>query len=277
MSLDFFGGGDDGSDSAKEAIRKNRAIYDAIKDPAYADYNPELYKTETANYELTNDNPLLKSAQMSALAKMAGLADSGLSEVDQAGYEKARSIAGQVQNQGQAAALQNAQARGVGGSGLEFAMKEMGNQAASTRAQDAGLQQAADSARQRAMYQQAYGQQLAGARDQDYRTASQNTGIINQFNNANTQNRNATNQANTDQRNGAFKYNEGTKDKVYNNQLSRAGINTGFNNQQAQIEMASAAARTAQQNAMTDMAIKAGAAYMTGGASLAAEGAQKKQ
>lgn len=243
-------GNDGGFDEARDAARRNRALLDNIKDPIYKEFAPELYTNESANYELIQDNPLLKSAQMAALAKMAGLADSGLSEVDQAGFEKARNLAGQVAKQGNAAALQNAQARGVAGSGLEFAMREMANQDAATRAQDAGLQQAAESARNRALYQQAYGNQLAGVRSQDAQTEAANKGIINRFNEMNTQNRNQVNQANVDQRNNAFKYNENLKDKNFNNQMSRATGQMNINNQMADIGMAESSQRQAQRNAL---------------------------
>lgn len=262
--LDIFTGEDGGFDSARGANAKNRALYQAIQDPTYQQYAPELYSNESSNYALTNEDPLLKSAQMSALAKMAGLADSGLSDVDQAGFEKARSMAGQVAKQGNAAALQNAQTRGVGGSGMEFAMREMANQDAATRAQDAGLSQAADSARQRALYSQAYGQQLAGARDQDNRVNSQNTGIINQFNQANTNARNATNASNVDQRNGAFKYNEGLKDKTYNNQMRRADGMAGINNRESEIGMAESAQQQAKRRGLTG-AVGAGVGAAFGG------------
>jgi hypothetical protein len=255
-------GQDGGFDDARKANDANRRLLEAIKLPEYMEFAPELYENETANYELINENPLLKEAQASALAKMAGLAETGLSEVDQAGFEKARSIAGQVQKQGQAAALQNAQARGVGGSGLEFAMKEMANQDAASRAQEAGLQQAADSARQRALYAQAYGQQLAGVRGQDLQAESANKGIINQFNSMNTQNRNAVNNQNVDQRNNAFKYNEGLKDKRFGNEMSKATGVMNNNNQLADINMAQSAQRNAQTGALIGAGATLGTAYM---------------
>lgn len=250
-------GDDKGFEAAREAASKNRDLLDAIKDPVYAQYAPELYSNESANYELINDNPLLKSAQMAALAKMAGLADSGLSDVDQAGYEKARDLGGQMQKAGTAAAMENAAARGVGGSGLEFATREIANQEASRRAQDAALTQAADSARQRALYAQAYGNQLAGVRSQDAQTATANAGIINQFNQMNTQNRNATNNANVNSRNDAFKYNEGLKDKTFNNQMARATGQMANNNQMADIAMAQSAQNQAANNTLLNAGLTA--------------------
>jgi hypothetical protein len=262
-------GQDGGFDDARKANDANRRLLEAIKLPEYMEFAPELYENETANYELINENPLLKEAQASALAKMAGLAETGLSEVDQAGFEKARSIAGQVQKQGQAAALQNAQARGVGGSGLEFAMKEMANQDAASRAQEAGLQQAADSARQRALYAQAYGQQLAGVRGQDLQAESANKGIINQFNSMNTQNRNAVNNQNVDQRNNAFKYNEGLKDKRFGNEMSKVTGQMGINDKNAQISSAEGAYKQGQIGNLIGLGGAVAGAFSGGGGAAA--------
>ena len=115
------------------------------------------------------------------------------------------------------------------------------------------------------MYSQAYGQQLAGARDQDNRVNSQNTGIINQFNQANTNARNATNASNVDQRNGAFKYNEGLKDKTYSNQMRRVDGMSGLNNRDAEIDMAESAQQQAKRRALGNLA-GAGLGAAVGGA-----------
>jgi len=263
----MFGmGGDEGFNDARGALARNRGLYEMINDPDYIDYSPELLKSETANFELLNEDPLLRSAQMAALSKMAGLAETGLSEVDQAGYERARRLGGQVQKAGQGAAMQNAQARGVGGSGLEFAMRESASQQAAERAQDAGLQQAADSAKQRAMYQSAYGNALAGQRSQDMQAEGANKGIINRFNEMNTNNRNATNQGNANLRNQAFMYNQDLKDKKFQNQLGRADRSAGLNDRAAQISSAEAEASRARRAAMMGLAGGAIGGAIGGGA-----------
>jgi hypothetical protein len=125
-------------------------------------------------------------------------------------------------------------------------MRESANQQAAERAQDAGLAQAADSAKQRALYQTAYGNALGQQRQQDHAAASANTGIINRFNEMNTSNRNQTNNANANLRNNAFQYNEGLKDKRFQNELTRADRTSGLNNRSAEIDAANAAARRAQ-------------------------------
>lgn len=250
MGLDLFNGPDHGFEDARNRLNQTQKSYDNIVDPNYREYVPEVYTNASSNYQLTGEDPLMKAAQMSALQKMAGLSQTGLSDVDQAGYEKARSLGAEQARQGNAAAMQSAQARGVGGSGLEFAMREMANQGGAQNAQASGLQQSADSARQRALYSQAYGQQIAGARDQDFRANAANTGIINQFNSMNTQNQNKTNNANVDQKNNAFMYNEGLKDKNFSNQMARANQRAGIQAQVGQVSAAEEAARRQRNGAI---------------------------
>lgn len=271
-----FNEDDKGFNEARNTLARNRGLYEMIDDPRYAEMLPELLTNESANYELAQENPLLKSAQMGALAKMAGLAETGLSEADEAGFVRARNLAGQVSRGGQAAALQNAASRGVAGSGLEFAMKEAANQEAAQRAQESGLAQAAESARNKALYQTAYGNALAGVRGQDQNMSQSNAGIINRFNEMNTQGRNATNAANANARNQAFQYNQGLQDKKFQNQLTRADRTAGFNNQAAQIAAANEEQKRARDRANSGAmfgtigAIVGGAYGGAGGASAGA-------
>lgn len=255
-------GPDNSFNDVRATIERNRALFDNIKDPTYSNLNPELFNYDTANYELVNENPLVKSAQMSALAKLAGLADSGLSDADQASFAEAQRQGNQLKKAGTLAAISNAQSRGVGGSGLEFAMREMNNQDSADRAQKAGLETASNAAKQRALYNQAYADNLSKQRQQDYQTEAQNKSIINQFNQYNSQNRNAINQANVNARNNAFMYNEGLKDKTFQNQMNRANSMAGINNQLADVTLKENARRNAQRGAMFGLiGAGVGAAY----------------
>lgn len=234
--LDIFGGGSDGGfDDAREANRRNRELYGAIDLPEYSEVVPELLNTESAEYQLTSDDPVVRSIQLSQLNKMAGLADTGLSDADEADFAKARNQATQISRSGTGAALNNAAARGVGGSGLEFLMREQAAQDGAERAQAAGLETASTAAKNRLLYNQAFGQQVGQMRDQDYRTSANNTNIINQFNQANTKTRNDAAQYNNGLKNSAFEYNQGLKDKNYQNQMQRADRQAGFNNRDAEI------------------------------------------
>jgi hypothetical protein len=270
---------DSSQDDAINAIKGNKGLWDNLKTPdlQWKDYAPTAYQYggDMQAQQIEND-PLIRSAQMSALQKLSGLADTGLSDVDQAGYENARSIGSQVAHGADQAALQNATSRGVAGSGMEFAMREQGAQDAASRAQQAGLQQAADSARQRALYQKTYGDALSSQRGQDFQQSAANTDILNKFNQANTGRRDQVNQANTAGSNQAQMYNNqgqiNTQQQNFNNQLSKTGGQTGANGQVANAYAAENAANTAGRNANTGLAISAIAGMPSG-----AGGGTKKQ
>jgi hypothetical protein len=258
---------DHSDDDALAQLQKNQGLYN-FDLPTLKEYDPENfkyqgdYRPESAEYRQVAEDPMLRSAQMSALAKLSGLADNGLSQMDELGYHQAQQLGARDARQGTQAAINNANARGIGGSGLEFAMREMANQGGADRTQEAALQQAADSARQRAQYQMAYGDALSGARDQDYRTNAQNSNIINQFNQMNTQNRNsaqmrnldsrqAIRNANVTQNNQAQLTNNDIRQQGYQNQMERANAQSGANTGMAQGYAAQNASRTSERNANT--------------------------
>lgn len=260
--------GDDGGEGAvKDALARARAQYEgiALPDLQWKDYAPELYQTESANYQTAQEDPIVRSAQMQALSKMSNLADQGLSAEDAASFAKARQQGSQMARAGTEAALANAQARGVGGSGLEFAMREIANQQGAQAAQNAGMDQAAASARQRALYNQQYAQGLAQMRGQDQSANQYNTDVINKFNAANTQTRNATNMANVDQRNQAQQYNQAGRNQTmqnnFNNQITRAGGVAGGYRDQANADAAAGAARAAERNQLIGIGAGALGAY----------------
>lgn len=231
----LFGGMFGGDDDAMNQLRANQQLYGSLQAPTFQNYNPVAYNPQDATATQIQEDPSTRSAQQNVLNRMAGLANTGLSDVDNAGFERARELGNQMSNSGTQAAMQNAQARGVGGSGLEFAMREMAGQQGAQRAQDAGLQQAATSAQQRAMYNQAYGQGLQNLRGQDFNANSANANILNQFNAMNTQNRNQAQQYNVGQQNYAQQYANDIKQRQYQDQLQRAAgmsnANSGVANQ----------------------------------------------
>lgn len=251
---------DSSQQQAMDQLAKNQALYSGLQMPEFSDYKPTEYDPTMAQANTISEDPSLKSAQMSALSKLAGLADTGLSAVDQQGFERARELGNQISNSGTAAALQNAQARGVGGSGLEFAMREMAGQNAAGRAQDAGLSQASQSAQQRALYNQAYGNALSGVRGQDFSANSANANILNNFNQYNTSAKNQAAQYNVGQQNSAQQYNNGLRQQGYQDQLQKLAGMSGANNGMAQGYAAQDAANTAARNSNTQLGMAAGMA-----------------
>jgi hypothetical protein len=254
--LPVFGGLFDNSDEkAAEQLAKNAALYKGLNLPTFKDYKPEAYNPNEAKANLIQEDPSLRSAQMNVLSRMAGLADTGLSDVDNAGFERARELGNQMEHSNTAAALQNAQARGIGGSGLEFALREMGNQAGAERAQGAGVQQASQAAQQRALYNQAYGNALGGMRQQDLGANSANANILNDFNKLNTQNRNQAQLYNVGQNNYAQQYGNQMAQQNFQNQLSKVGGQAGANKEVAQGYYNQGAANQQNRNGMLNAGI----------------------
>jgi hypothetical protein len=268
---------DSSADDAMDEIKKNGEIYKNIALPSYEQYRPEEYQysgdldPRLAQASQVSEDPRIRGAQMSALMKMAGLADDGLSSEDALAFDNARSLGAQQSQQGAQAALQNASARGVGGSGLEYAMGAMANQEGANRAHQAGLEQAAATAKNRVLYNQAYGDALAGVRGQDMTAGSKNADILNQFNLANTQTQNqaqarnldarqTTGNANVDAHNQAFQYNQGNQTQAFNNEMARAGGQSGANTAAANQYNAQGAANQSARNGI----LGAGASIYTG-------------
>lgn len=261
---DIFDGGDGGFDDARRGVDQNRALYDNIALPEYDEFVPELLKNESEKYQTITEDPLLKSRQLELLNDLAGLKENGLSAVDEAGFAEARDMGEQMARAGTQSAIEDAQRRGVGGSGMEFAMREIANQGGAQRGAEAARNKAAEAARQRALYAQAYGDELSGQREADLRTNSANTDIINSFNSRNTQARNSTNNNNAMLKNDAFQYNQGLKDKNFQNQLGKADRQAGLNNQMTDIALAENEAKRRKNGALTG-SIGAGIGAATGG------------
>lgn len=265
---------DHSDDDAINQLKQNQALFGNLALPQFADYKPEQYSVvgqydpEKAQANTISEDPSVKTAQMNALNQLAGLSQTGLSDVDQAGYEKARQIGEQAAHSGLAAAMQNAQARGVGGSGLEFAMREMANQDAAGKAQDAALQQASDSARQRALYTQAFGNMAGNVRGQDFNANSANAGILNNFNMYNTGNANQAQQYNLNNAQGianqnvtganqAQQYNNQMKQQAYQDAYQKASGQAGANTATANGYAAQNAANASERNNNTKIAADA--------------------
>lgn len=257
----LFGGG--AEEAAMNERKKAQALYEGLLTPEFAKYNPELYQeTQAFTPEMmeamtVSEDPALRERQMEALSRLSGLAETGLSDVDEAGFRRAEMDAGRMARGSRDALRTNAAARGMAGSGLDFMLQEQANQEAAQRAMQGGLDTAANAAKMRAQYQTAYGDALANVRGQDYNVNRGNTDILNQFNQMNTQARNqATNQAlqnrqnissqNVDLKNDAQKYANQMKQQDYSNRLSKINGQAGMSQQMAQAYDQDAAASQAR-------------------------------
>lgn len=247
---------DDSLDAANAATAAGMNYMKSLDVPelSFKNYIAENFNPEMMEATLIEEDPSLRALQMAALERLGGLAETGLSEVDELGFLEAQNMAGQIARGGREAALQDAASRGLAGSGLEFAMREQANQEAAQRAQQAALQQAATAAQQRAQYQMAYQNALGNQRQQDFGVNQANTNIMNQFNQANTQARNEAQLGNIDRRAQAFQYNQEGRNQVkqqnFQNEFNKRQAVMGGYNQQAQNAMAQGAANAQREGAL---------------------------
>lgn len=274
---------DDSDDQAKAIYQQILNQYQNLQVPnmPWQEYAPEeiglagTYSPEMMLGREITERPELLSQQQAYLAQLKDLSEKGLSDVDQAAFEQARQQAGQMARGSREALQSQMAARGMGGSGQELLSKELANQQAAERARASAMEQAAQSARQRALYAQAYGGELAGQRAADVSTAAKNVDIINAFNQMNTQARNqaaqqnlATRQAlmgqNVQGRNLAQQYNiegrRGAAQQAFANQLAKLQGMTGAQGTQAKAELAQGEANRASR-AGFGQAVGAGIGY----------------
>ena len=141
--------------------------------------------------EISTD-PRLRSSQMAALSSLEDLAhNGGMSVTDKANLQAIQDSNAQAERGSREAILQNAKARGIGGSGLELAAQLQNQQGSATRNSQQGLG-VASMAEQRALDALMKSGQLSGdIRAQDYgeaAKAAEAQDAINRFNAANMQN-----------------------------------------------------------------------------------------
>jgi len=176
-------------------------------------YNPLLYQSsnipELQQYQLQNlnipeemkaklveEDPKLKQAQLDALNNILQRSQEGMSAREKATFAKNRQLEGEQARGRELATLQNMEARGMGGSGLEAVQRQMSNQAMADRLSQEGLNQDAMNADIR---NQALQNLLSGTgqvRSQDLQAGTTNADIINRFTQMNSQAKNQAINAN---------------------------------------------------------------------------------
>ena len=211
------------------------------------------FTPEETQYTTISEDPTYRSRQMALLDKLSALGDTGLSDADKASYAQGIAQANQAARQRNSALMNEMRSRGQGGSGLEYALREQAGQEALNRQAQQGLAQAGDSARQRALYQQAYGNALAGQREQDYKGKAANADIVNKFNMLNTQNRNEAALANMERKNAIAQ-------QEFQNRMARSGAANQITNQVAN----AMAAREKRKQGAEDNLINTGASGLMG-------------
>lgn len=178
-------------------------------------------------------DPNLKENQMSALSSIMDIGESGgMTLADKANLSK---IASEEQAQARGnrdAILQNAQARGVGGSGLELMAQLQNQQSSATRQSQRDLDVAAQ-AQARALEALMQGGNMSGQMiDQSFNQQAQKAGANDAIAKFNAQNQQQINMANTGARNEAQAGNLANKQSIAN---QNANNQTAQNAQKAQI------------------------------------------
>lgn len=237
-------------------------MVDAGDDVTYEGYDPRLADLERVSgsaFDGISTDPRLKDAQLSSLSALEELAaGGGFNAADEANIARLQSESAQADRGRRDAILQNAAARGMGGSGMELLAQLDSSQAATDRTYQGSLD-IAGMAQDRALDAMVQGGSLAGSiRGQDFgeqadvaaardEIARFNAGNFNQWsqNNANTLNDAAKMQAEND-----------LKTKMYNRDIGydASKTNTGYTNDAA---FASWQGRQGNANANTDTTNKA--------------------
>lgn len=229
-------------------------------------------------------DPALKQKQMASLAALEELAaNGGMMASDEANLNRIRNEELASARGAREAIINNANARGMGGSGLELASQLMNQQEGANRTAQRDMDIAAQ-AQDRALQAIMQGGQMAGdVRNQDFNQAAQVAGAqdaIAKFNAANSQ---AVNLANTQAKNTAQAANLAEKQRVadtnaqtsnqqqiynknllqqnYDNKLKKAQGQSGVATQNAANQGANSQAAANAQNQLMGGLLGVGAAY----------------
>lgn len=214
---------------------------------------PEQARVVLANPTAFNDikiDPTAKAAQMKALAKLGEISDEGgMTMADKAYLAKVMSTTAGAARGARGAILQNAQERGVGGSGVELIAQLMGAQGSASDANQAGLDVAAQAQERALQALQATGQMGGQIRGQEFTEASAAAAAKDAIEKFNVANKQDVISANVDRVNAANAANLAERQRI-------SDTNTGLTNEERKI--AADAYETDFENRMKKAAAKAG-------------------
>lgn len=218
------------------------------------DITPEMATAIQQNPSLMGTiqtNPAGNAAQMQSLAKLTSIGQNGgMTPEDEAQLNQIQTQVGAQERGARNAIQQNAQARGVAGSGMELASELANNQNGATNANTAGLDVAANAQQRSLQALSAAGQlggQFEGQKFGEAASKAQAQDAINKFNAQNTQN---TTNTNVTAANNALYRNANTRQDLSNQ-------NTNISNEQA-IQNAQAH-QAAYQDSLSRLAGQSGA------------------
>ena len=300
VTEDVLGLGEGGRE-AEKTLREGQAIFDEVGrnaprlqdmriDPemmkVIGELDPEMQQVVLQDPSLLQDivtDPRLRDAQLNALDDLVNIADNdGLDATAKARLNLVNRNAATEERGARDAIIQNANARGIGGSGLELAQKLISNQGSASRRSDQSFDAAAE-AEQRALQAIMSSGQLGGQiRGQDFDQDSRVAAAGDAINRFNAANRNTVNAGNVGANNRAAELNLTNKQRVADTNVGIGNANKERNSnlrqQMFDNDLNVAAGRTGNLNAIAGAQQSAGqsrddflgAGMQAGGAALAA-------
>lgn len=186
--------------------------------------SPILYGLPTdAQSTLAGDSPEMRAMQMNSLNSLQERSEEGLSAQDQADFLRGRRRSGEMARGREGAIINNMQARGMSGSGVEAAMRMIASQEGANRLSESQADQASTNAMVR---EQALRDLLSGSsqvRGQDIALNATNADILNSFALENSRRHNEIRNARVDQQNRFNENETGEQRRI-------SGMNTGLRN-----------------------------------------------
>lgn len=162
-------------------------------------YTPSRYlDAETPDATLVSEDPNMRAAQLSALNSLLTRSNEGITAEEQRAADLSRRKQEQTSQGDQEAIMQNMAARGVGGSGMEYALRQDAAQQAADTASQGGLAREATNAEQKLAALNGLMSGASSVRGQDYTANKGNADITNTFAQENSRRRNAVSAANTE-------------------------------------------------------------------------------
>lgn len=193
-------------------VKLSQAVNAGQMTPEEAD----TFLLEASAQEQVSTDPRLRQAQMNALSQLEGVAAGGLTVGDRGDLQRIQGEMAAAEKGQRDAILQNAQARGVAGSGMELASQMMAQQQGANRASQQGFD-VAKQAQARALEAMLQSGNLGGSiRSQDFGEQSKLAEARDAIAKFNTQNKQAVNMANVDARNAAQLRNVNTAQDIAN-------------------------------------------------------------
>jgi hypothetical protein len=164
--------------------------------------------------QMVSDSPEARAIQLAALKNIQTRAKEGLTAEDQQQYLQASRRAGEMARGREGAIMESLQARGMGGSGIEAAMRQMASQGAAQDLSSVEAERATAQAKARALAELQSMQGASQLRGQDIGLSETNADIINRFAMENSARNQAVRNANIDKMNQSAQSNTEEKRRI---------------------------------------------------------------